>query len=121
VIFTETKLLIADNSGAKLVKCIKILGKLKSCNKLCKLILVVINKKLVNKTTLIKKKIYFGLIIHIIYPNLRLDGIYLSFNKNRVILLTNNFKLLGTKVNFLLVKELNKKFEKLLIKAKTII
>ncbi len=118
MLFAESKLLVIDNCGAKSVKCIKVLGKKTS---LGSIILVTIKKRLLlNSNNIFNKKIYFGLVTHLKYPSYRLDGLYLSFKKNCLILLTNNFKVLGSRILKPLVKELSHKFKKLLVKAKVI-
>ena len=120
MLFVESKLTVADNSGAKVVKCIKVFSSKKKVN-LGQVILVVINKKLANKTNIVKKKIYYGLIVSLKYPKFRQDGQYISFSKNSIVLLSNKFKLIGSRIIQVVSKELSIKFEDLKKKAKLII
>lgn len=48
---------------------------------------------------------YFGLIISVKKKKKRLDGTYITFKKNMVLTLTENFKFAGTRVLFPLSKE----------------
>jgi large subunit ribosomal protein L14 len=121
MIFTESKLFVIDNCGAKVVKCIKILGKSGKRVTLGTVILVAIQNKLkTSKNIIFTKKVYFGLIIHLRYPTYRLDGVFICFKKNSLVLLASNLKLLGSRILKPLVKELNYKFKNLLVKAKLI-
>jgi large subunit ribosomal protein L14 len=121
MIFVETNLSVIDNSGAKIVKCIKVLGQKRKSIFLGDLILVVVKKKIENKNNVVNKKIYYGLLSQLKYPTLRLDGRYLIFGKNSIILLSNKLKFLGTRFLQLPAKESFKKFSDLLRKSQIII
>lgn len=121
MVFKETKLNVIDNSGAKLVKCICIFKNKKVFTKLGDLILIVLNKKTPNKMLIVKKKVYFGVLVYLKYPTFRLDGQFLVFKTNSVIILTDKLKLLSTRLLKPLVKEVSLKFKLLLAKAKYVI
>jgi len=121
MIFVETNLSVIDNSGAKLVKCIKVLGQRRLRVLSGDLILVVVKKKIENKNNVIKKKVYYGLLSQLKYPTLRLDGRYIVFSKNSVVLLSSKLKLLGTRFLQIPIKESFKKFKDLLRKSQTLI
>lgn len=118
MIQNETLINVADNSGAKLVKCLKILGSYKK--KVGKVgdILVVSIKKLkqkTKKTLKVKKKdIFKALIIrtkHIIIKN---NGFFVKFSENAIILLDKQKNPIGTRLNGFILKSLKKKFIKVL-------
>jgi large subunit ribosomal protein L14 len=60
-----SKLIVVDNSGAKLAKCIKLMGKQK-ISTVGNLILVTLFKFISNKKVK-KRTIYLGLIVGIVY------------------------------------------------------
>ncbi|MGK2916121.1 MAG: 50S ribosomal protein L14 [Candidatus Carsonella ruddii] len=106
----QTKLKVIDNSGGKMVKCIKVLkGTNKKIAKLGELIKVVV------KDCLYNSKIKKGQVLNAIISRTksfskRNDGTYLSFNENSVILLNNNFQIIGTRVIGIVSKEIKKFF-----------
>lgn len=97
MIYKETLLKNADNSGIFWSKCIKIDG---SCNtstaRLADRVLVSIFKANLKKKN--KKKKYYGLIISVKSFTKRLDGSYIKFFKNKILLLSDQLKFLGTRV-----------------------
>jgi len=108
MIFSGTKLKVADNSGAKLVKCIKVLGLgLKKSGFIGDLLLVTIKK--VGKKRIKKKIIYHGLLVMVKQQVIRKDGSIVKFAQNRVLLFsideTKN-KFLGTRLYGGIMKEL---------------
>ena len=98
----QTILKVADNSGAKTVKCIKVLGGFKKrFAKIGDLIVVAI-QQLRNKskiTTKVQKgEIYKALIIRTKTKNKRKDSISMFFNNNYVSLMNNQNNPIGTKI-----------------------
>jgi large subunit ribosomal protein L14 len=118
MIFVESKLSVIDNSGVKFVKCIKVLGQIGNPVTLGSLVLVVLKQKGFSKTVVQLKKVILGLIVHLKAPTYRLDGSYLKFFKNALILMAPGYKPLSTRVLKPLVKELSSCFRSLLLKAK---
>jgi large subunit ribosomal protein L14 len=119
----KTKLIIADNSGGKYARCIRVYDK--KYGNLCDFIVVTllifdITKKLV------KKRKYIGLLISVKRWKSRLNGIYLRYSRNRMILFQEHDKFGGTRIYGPLCRELRNKslfsrFKKLLSYAKRII
>ena len=100
----KTKLCISDNSGGTIGKCIKILNSAKnSTGFIGSLILVTLIRK---KRTFKKRSIYYGLIIMISQYIKRKDGTYIKFTKNRIVLLSKNYKLLGSRIYGVNLKEI---------------
>ncbi len=102
-----SKLIVVDNSGAKLAKCIKLMGKQK-ISTVGNLILVTLFKFISNKKVK-KRTIYLGLIVGIVYWIVRNDGSYIKFFKNRVLIFNKTFKFLGTRVYGAILKEIKLK------------
>jgi large subunit ribosomal protein L14 len=108
MIIAGTKLKIADNSGGKVAKCIKVIGLgLKKVGYIGNLILVTV-KKLFSTRKIKKKLIYYGLIIMVRQHIFRKDGSIVKFDANRVLLFSINgikTKFLGSRVYGSLMKE----------------
>ena len=109
----QTILKVSDNSGAKTVKCIKVLGGFKK--KIAKLgdTIIVSVQKLRNKskkTSKIKKKeICKALIIRTKSAHSKNTGIYLKFNANAVVLINRQGNPIGTRIIGPIPKILQKK------------
>lgn len=102
----ETKLRPCDNSGVRWVKCIRVIGKSKSFGYVGELLAIVIQKFKIKKK-LVKKKIYYGLIISMKVPLLRKDGVILKSELNRIVLLSpEKLNFLGTRIYGPIYKEI---------------
>lgn len=100
MIQVQTLLKVSDNSGAKTVKCLKILGGFKKQYAKIGDTIVVSIQQLRNrskKTSKVKKKeIYKALIIGTKTNNLKNIGIKKSFSRNKVTLLNKQGNSIGT-------------------------
>lgn len=109
----QTILRVSDNSGAKTVKCIKVLGGFKK--KIAKLgdTIIVSVQKLRNKskkTSKIKKKeTCKALIIRTKSAYVKNTGTYLKFNENAVVLINKQDNPIGTRIIGPVPKILQKK------------
>lgn len=98
----QTVLNVSDNSGAKTVKCIKVLGGFK--RKIAHLgdLIIVVVAKLRNKsrnTSKVKKgEIFKALIVKTKYSRLKPDGSFLRFDNNSVVLLNKQGKPVGNRL-----------------------
>lgn len=115
----QTILKVSDNSGAKTVKCIKVLGGFKKEFAKIGDTIVVSVQNLRNKskkTSKVKKKeIYKALIIRTKTILKKKDGSEISFKENAVALLNNLGKPVGTRIIGPIPKFLkNKKYQKFL-------
>lgn len=113
----QTILKVADNSGAKTVKCIKVLGGFKRKYAYVGDIVVVSIQKLKNKaktTSKVKKgEVYRALVVRTKNAVKRKDGSYINFNGNSVSLLTKQQTPVGTRIIGPVSKKLkNKKYAK---------
>ena len=105
-----SKLNVSDNSGARKVECIKVLGKHSKSPAFLGDLIVVSVKKLRSRGNLKvkKKEVCLGLVFRIKYKTRRLDGRSFNFFDNTVILLNRNFKPFGTRFFGPIAKELRK-------------
>lgn len=106
MIYVQTKLKCADNSGAKLLRCIRVLGNFKKRKaKVGDLVLVTVIR-LDQKKKIKKKSMHLGLIISTKTKIRRLDGSFMSSKHNRSLLFSDSGKFLGTRVYGYLTKEI---------------
>jgi len=109
MLFQESILNIADNTGPKKAKCLKLINN-HGNRKMCYLgeeIIVAIQKKRVKfKKKTLDKKIFNGLIITTKHKTKRLDGNFVKFSTNNVVLLNSDLQFLGTRVYGLISKEI---------------
>lgn len=108
MLIKETKINIADNSGAYLVNCICILKGTKHKKASLGNFIVVSIKKLKKKKKIEKKKTYYALIISIKNKTKRLDGSYINFKNNRALLFNDHLKFIGTRIYGPICKEIRK-------------
>jgi large subunit ribosomal protein L14 len=98
----QTVLTVADNSGAKTVRCIKILGGFKKkIGKLGDIIIVSIQKlrnKSKQKSKVKKKEVCKALIIRTKATFSRITGLTLAFNDNAVVLINKHENPIGTRI-----------------------
>ena len=104
---------VSDNSGAKTVRCIKVLGGFKKQYANIGDIIIVSVQQLRNKfkkqSKVKKKEVYKALIIRTKIKNCKKNGIETLFDENSVALLTKTGNPLGTRIIGPLPKLLHKK------------
>ena len=118
----ETRLTVADNSGAKEVLCIKVLGgSRKKYAKLGDLIVVTVKKAIPGG--IVKKGEVTKAVIVITKKELRRkDGSYIRFDDNAAVLINNQKEPQGTRVFGPVARELReRKFMKILSLAPEVI
>ncbi len=99
-------LLVADNSGAKFAKCLRIYGKgSKQIASLGDSVRVTLYK-LNHKKKLKKKVLYNAIVISVKKQKRRYDDTFIKFNKNRVVILSETNKFLGTRIYGPICKEI---------------
>jgi large subunit ribosomal protein L14 len=111
----ETILRVADNSGLIYVKCVNPpLSLTKYTFKLGEIITVF--PKIIDYSKKLRKKKYFCLVISLKKITRRKNGLWVSFLKNRVLVLNDQFKFLGTRVKGPICREIRTKKGKILYK-----
>ena len=110
----QTKLEVADNSGAKVVKCVKVLGGSKRMNANVGDLIVVAVQQALPGGKIKKGEVKKAVIVRTVYPLRREDGSYIRFDKNSVVLLDTKNEPVGTRIFGPVARELrNKNFTKI--------
>ena len=89
MIQTETRLAVTDNSGAKEVKCIKVLGGTRRMSANLGDVIVVAVQQALPGGKIKKGDVKKAVIVRTKYPVRREDGSYIRFDKNSVVILGN--------------------------------
>lgn len=105
MIYKNSTLLIADNSGPKNAKCLNILKK--KIGFLADILIVRIKKKFKNKKK-IKKTILYSILITSKKKKKRLDGSFIKFKLNKIAMLDDKFFFFGTNLKSIICKETKK-------------
>ena len=110
----QTKLDVADNSGAKEVKCIKVLGGSKRMIARLGDIIVVAVQEALPKGKIKKGDVKKAVIVRTTYPVRREDGSYIQFDTNSAVILDANLEPIGTRIFGPVARELRgKKYTKI--------
>ena len=104
----QSKLEVADNSGAKVVRCVKVLGGSKRMSAGLGDIIVVSVQQALPGGKIKKGEIKRAVIVRTAYPLRREDGTYIQFDKNSVVLLSGN-EPIGTRIFGPVARELRAK------------
>lgn len=111
----ETKLQVADNTGAKLVECIKVLGGSKRRYASIGDIIVVSVKEAAPKGVVKKKSVERAVIVRTKKEVGRKDGSFIRFDENAVVIVNKDLQPKGTRVFGPVARELREKgFQKII-------
>lgn len=109
-----TRLIVADNSGAKLVKCIKVLGGSKRRYATVGDVIVVTVKEALPRGQVRKKTIERAVIVRTRKEVRRKDGSYIRFDDNACVIVTKEGEPKGTRVFGPIARELRERgFQKI--------
>ncbi len=118
----ETVLKVADNSGAKVVKCIKVLGGSKRRYASLGDIVVMSVKSAVPHTDIKKGTIHKGVVVRTKKAVRRSDGTYVRFGDNAVVLIDDLMEPKGTRIFGPVARELRERhFMKILSLAPEVV
>ena len=98
MIQTESVLDVADNSGAKRVKCLKVLGGSKRRYASVGDVITVTIKEAAPNSKVKKGQIHRAVIVRTKKEIRRQDGSYIRFDKNSAVLITNDNEPLGSRI-----------------------
>lgn len=98
MIKVESRLEVADNSGAKKVACIKVLGGSKRRYASIGDIIVVSVKEAIPHSKVKKGDVYKAVIVRTKKEVGRPDGSYIRFDENAAVLLNKNLEPIGTRI-----------------------
>jgi large subunit ribosomal protein L14 len=105
----ETRLLVADNSGAKTVQCISLLGGTSRRYASIGDIIIVSVKSAIPAGNIKKGTVSKAVIVRTKKEIRRPDGSYIRFDDNAVVLLNNAGEMFGTRIFGPVARELREK------------
>ena len=115
MIIAETKLNVADNSGAKLIQCIKVLGGSKRRSASIGDLIVVSVKEAIPNGKVKVGEITRAVVVRTKKGVSREDGTIIRFDKNSAVLLTKEGEPIGTRIFGPVTRELRlKRFTKII-------
>jgi large subunit ribosomal protein L14 len=115
MIQTETRLRVADNSGAKSVLCIKVLGGSKRRYATVGDIIVVSVKEAMPNSKVKKGDVVRAVIVRTAKEIRRMDGTHIRFDDNSAVLINAQGEPIGTRIFGPVARELRaKKFMKII-------
>jgi large subunit ribosomal protein L14 len=106
VIHPESNLDVADNSGARRVQCIKVLGGSKRKTASVGDIIVVSIKEAIPRAKVKKGEVHRAVIVRTSYPVRRIDGTAIRFDNNAAVLINKQGEPIGTRIFGPVVREL---------------
>ena len=109
MIQTETRLRVADNSGAKLVSCIKVLGGSKRRYASLGDIIVVAVKEAMPNSKVKKGEVVRAVIVRTAKEIRRVDGSHIRFDDNSAVLISQQGEPIGTRIFGPVARELRAK------------
>ena len=115
MISVETNLEVADNSGARRVQCIKVLGGSKRKTASVGDIIVVSIKEAIPRGTVKKGDVHQAVIVRTAKEIRRTDGSSIRFDRNAAVLINKQGEPIGTRIFGPVTRELRaKKFMKII-------
>jgi large subunit ribosomal protein L14 len=109
MIQTQTKLKVADNSGAKSLQCIKVLGGSKRRYASVGDIIVVSVKEAIPNSKVKKGDVMRAVIVRTSKEIHRADGSYIKFDDNSAVLISQQKEPIGTRIFGPVARELRAK------------
>ena len=109
MIQVQSRLHVADNSGAKKVQCIKVLGGSRRRTASIGDIVVVAIKEALPQSKVKKGSVTKAVIVRTKHNLKRADGSHLRFDENAAVLINNNKEPIGTRIFGPVARELRKK------------
>jgi len=115
MIQVESNLEVADNSGARRVQCIKVLGGSKRKTAGVGDVIVVSVKEAIPRGKVKKGTVERAVIVRTAYPVRRNDGSVIRFDRNAAVLINKQQEPIGTRIFGPVVRELRgRKFMKII-------
>jgi len=104
----ESSLVVADNTGAKRVKCFRVLGQRKRYAGVGDIVKVAVKEAQPNG--MVKKgDVVEALVVRTCHPIRRADGSYVRFDNNAVVIIDNNKNPMGSRIFGPVARELREK------------
>lgn len=105
----QTRLTVADNTGAKEVMCIKVLGGSRRRTAGLGDVIICSVKTVIPGSDIKKKSIVRGVIVRCKQPTRRSDGSYVRFDTNALVLVDSDGNPRGTRIFGAVARELREK------------
>jgi len=105
----ETKLTVADNTGAKEVACIKVLGGTRRRFAGLGDVIVCSVKNVIPGSEIKKKSVVRAVIVRCKQPTRRSDGSYIRFDSNAVVIIDSDRNPRGTRIFGAVARELRER------------
>ncbi|MCE9554962.1 MAG: 50S ribosomal protein L14 [Planctomycetes bacterium] len=102
----ETRLGVADNTGAKEVMCIKVLGGSKRRTAGLGDVIICSVKSVIPGSEIKKKAVVRAVVVRCRRPTRRTDGSYVQFDSNAVVIIDNDNNPRGTRIFGAVAREL---------------
>jgi large subunit ribosomal protein L14 len=102
----QTRLSVADNTGAKEVMCFKVLGGSRKRYAGLGDVVVCSVKSVIAGSDIKKKAVVKGVIVRCKRPTRRTDGSYVRFDSNAIVLIDNELNPRGTRIFGAVAREL---------------
>ena len=109
MIQVQTELSVADNTGARVVECIKVLGGSKRRYASVGDNIVVAVKEAITNAKVKKGSVHKAVVVRTKYPILRNDGSKVKFDNNAVVITDEKGEPLGTRIFGPVTRELRAK------------
>jgi large subunit ribosomal protein L14 len=110
----QTRMAVADNSGAKELFCIKILGGTRRKYASVGDVVVVSVKEAIPNSKVKKGEVHKAVVVRTVRQVRRPDGSYIRFDDNSAVLINNQLEPIGTRIFGPVARELRaKKFMKI--------
>jgi large subunit ribosomal protein L14 len=118
----QTRLAVADNTGAKEVMCIKVLGGSRRRFAQIGDVIVCSVKSVIPGSEVKKKAVVRGVIVRVRAPTRRNDGSYVRFDSNAIVLIDKDNNPRGTRIFGAVARELReRKFMKIVSLANEVV
>jgi large subunit ribosomal protein L14 len=109
MIQTETRLRVADNSGAKVVACIRVLGGSKRRYATVGDVIIVSVKEAIPNSKVKKGEVARAVVVRTTKEIRRSDGSYIKFDENSAVIITEQREPVGTRIFGPVARELRAK------------
>ena len=118
----QTRLAVADNTGAKELMCIKVLGGSKRRTAGLGDVIVCSVKSVIPGSEVKKKSVVRGVVVRVKAPTRRPDGSYVRFDTNAIVLIDKDNNPRGTRIFGAVARELrDRKFMKIVSLANEVV
>ena len=117
----QTMVNVADNTGAKTARCIMVLGSNRRYAGLGDIVVVAVQKSLPNGAVG-HKAVVKGVVVRTRQPSRRVDGSYVRFDTNAIVLVDNENNPRGTRIFGAVARELrDRRFMKIISLASEVV